>query len=139
MSNAAIAGMTKDLRLDIGVRYSLSLLIFFVPYFIFELPSNIVLRQLGAAKWLGTIVTAWGVVMIGMGFTKNWTHLVACRAILGLFEAGKCFRYNALQFPNVLAVGFFPACVYLVSCWYVRFEVQKRYVKRLHLFYPSWF
>lgn len=89
MSNAAVAGMTTDLKLYIGDRYSISLLIFFVPYFIFELPSNIVLRKLGAAKWLGTIVTAWGAVMIGMGFTTNWTQLVACRAILGFFEAGR--------------------------------------------------
>lgn len=80
-----------DLKLYEGDRYSIALLMFFVPYFIFELPSNIVLRQLGAAKWLGTIVTAWGAVMIGMGFTKNWIQLVICRCILGLFEAGRLY------------------------------------------------
>ncbi|TGZ81514.1 MFS general substrate transporter [Ascodesmis nigricans] len=109
MSNAAIAGMMLDLELYIGDRYSIALLMFFVPYFIFELPSNILLRKVGAAKWLGTIVVAWGAVMLGMGWVKTWTQLVACRTVLGFFEA-----------------GFFPACVYLVSCWYVRFEVQKR-------------
>ncbi|KAI5788283.1 major facilitator superfamily domain-containing protein [Geopyxis carbonaria] len=109
MSNAAIAGMTVDLELYVGDRYSIALLIFFIPYFIFELPSNIVLRKVGAAVWLSGIVLAWGSVMIGMGFVKDWKLLVVCRAILGFFEA-----------------GFFPACVYLVSCWYVRYEVQKR-------------
>lgn len=98
MSNAAIAGMTEDLKLHVGDRYSISLLIFFVPYFLFELPSNILLRKVGAAKWLGSIVTMWGAVMIGMGFTNTWVQLTACRAILGLFEAGMfCFSAH----PNV--------------------------------------
>jgi hypothetical protein len=48
-----------------------------------------VLRRVGAAKWLGTIVMLWGGVMIGMGFVKDWRVLVVCRAILGLFEAGR--------------------------------------------------
>lgn len=88
MSNAAIAGMAKDLVL-IEDRYSIALLIFFVPYFIFELPSNILLRKVGAAKWLGSIVVAWGAIMTGMGWLTDWKQLVVCRALLGLFEAGK--------------------------------------------------
>jgi MFS family permease len=51
--------------------------------------------------------------MIGMGFLKDWRLLVVCRAILGFFEA-----------------GFFPGSVYIVSSWYVRYEVQKRYVSQ---------
>lgn len=109
MSNARIAGMQEELRLDIGERYSIALLVFFIPYFLFELPSNIVLRKVGAALWLGGITLAWGLVMMGMGFVKSWGALAALRAVLGLFEA-----------------GFFPGCVYLISCWYVRYEVQKR-------------
>jgi len=109
MSNASIAGMATDLKLTVGDRYSIALLMFFIPYFLFELPSNIVLRKVGAANWLALITVCWGSVMVGMGFLKDWKMLVLCRTILGFFEA-----------------GFFPACVYLVSCWYVRFEVQKR-------------
>jgi hypothetical protein len=60
-------------------------------YFLFELPSNLVLRRVGAAKWLGTIALCWGVVMIGMGFVHDWKVLTVCRTILGLFEAGKSF------------------------------------------------
>ncbi|TGZ77489.1 MFS general substrate transporter [Ascodesmis nigricans] len=109
MSNANVAGMSVDLKLYEGERYSIALLMFFVPYFIFELPSNILLRKVGAAVWLSTIVLLWGIVMIGMGFVKTWVQLTILRTVLGLFEA-----------------GFFPGCVYLVSCWYVRYEVQKR-------------
>lgn len=109
MSNARIAGMQEELQLGVGERYSIALLVFFIPYFLFELPSNIILRKVGAAIWLGGITLAWGLVMMGMGFVKNWGALTALRATLGLFEA-----------------GFFPGCVYLISCWYVRYEVQKR-------------
>ncbi|KAF8537938.1 major facilitator superfamily domain-containing protein [Trichophaea hybrida] len=109
MSNAAVAGMDKDLELVGTNRYSIALLIFFIPYFIFELPSNILLRKVGAAALLSTLAVSWGVVMIGMGFLKDWRLLVLCRAILGFFEA-----------------GFFPGAVYIVSSWYVRYEVQKR-------------
>lgn len=48
--------------------------------------------------------------MIGMGFVKKWQQLTALRAVLGLFEA-----------------GFFPTCVYLLSTWYTRYEVGRRY------------
>ncbi|RPA99625.1 MFS general substrate transporter [Choiromyces venosus 120613-1] len=109
MANAAIAGMMVDLKLFIGDRYSIALLMFFIPYFLFELPSNIVLRRVGSAVWLASIGLAWGAVMIGMGFLKDWRILVFCRVLLGFFEA-----------------GFFPGCVYLISSWYVRYEVQKR-------------
>lgn len=101
--------MDQDLQLHIGSRYTIALVVFFIPYFFFELPSNIVLRRVGSANWLSFISFSWGVVMLGQGFVKNYQALAACRVLLGLFEA-----------------GFFPGCVYLVSCWYVRYEVQKR-------------
>lgn len=119
--------MDKELGFKIGDRYSIALLMFFITYFIFEIPSNIVLRKVGAANWLSFLCFSWGVVIlgrfigelkasstmtderIGAGFTKKWWEIVICRALLGLFEA-----------------GFFPGCVYLISCWYTRYEVQKR-------------
>jgi MFS family permease len=88
MSSAAIAGMTVDLKLYVGARYSIALLMFFIPYCIFELPSNILLRRVGAAVWLGSIALLWGCVMVGMGFIHDWRVLVVCRTILGFFEAG---------------------------------------------------
>ncbi|KAH0536650.1 hypothetical protein FGG08_006495 [Glutinoglossum americanum] len=109
ISNARVAGMGVDLKLNIGSRYSIVLVVFFIPYFLFELPSNLVLRMVGTANWLSFIAFAWGTVMLGQGFVKNYQALAVCRTLLGFFEA-----------------GFFPGCVYLVSCWYVRYEVQKR-------------
>ncbi|ORX99557.1 major facilitator superfamily domain-containing protein [Clohesyomyces aquaticus] len=109
ISAARIAGMDAELSFNIGNRYSIALLVFFVTYFIFEISSNVVLRKVGAANWLSLLCFSWGVVIFGAGFAKDWKEIVMCRALLEFFEA-----------------GFFPGCVYLVSCWYTRYEVQKR-------------
>ncbi|KAH6621950.1 major facilitator superfamily domain-containing protein [Boeremia exigua] len=109
IANARVAGMGADLALNVGDRYTTALVMFFPTYVIFELPSNIVLRKVGSANWLAFIAVSWGAVMIGQGFVKSWQALTACRALLGLFEA-----------------GFFPGCVYLITCWYKRREMQKR-------------
>lgn len=69
-------------------RYSIISLLFFVPYIILELPSNIALRKLGARYWLSAIVTLFGAVMIGMAFVTDWKQLAACRVLLGALEAG---------------------------------------------------
>ncbi|KAL5583873.1 hypothetical protein FOVSG1_015224 [Fusarium oxysporum f. sp. vasinfectum] len=112
LSNAAIAGMTPDLDLNVGFRYSKSItaLVFFITYTFFQPPATILTRYIGPRFFLGGLCIAWGVVMIGFGFAQHWTVLVALRLLLGLFEA-----------------GFFPGCVYLISTWYSRFDMQKRY------------
>ena len=90
LPNARIAGMDEDLGLSVGDRYSIVSMIFFVPYVVFQFPSNIVIRKIGAMWWLPSIVMAWGVVMIGMGFSKEWTDLLAMRVLLGVCEVS-CF------------------------------------------------
>ncbi|OAQ66291.1 phthalate transporter [Pochonia chlamydosporia 170] len=109
MSAANIAGMSVELKL-IDNRYNIANLVFFVTYIIFQPPSTILVRAIGPRPHLAGITLLWGAVMIGMGFVKNFPQLAALRAVLGLFEA-----------------GFFPSCVYLLSTWYTRYEVGKRY------------
>jgi hypothetical protein len=60
ISAARVAGMDKDLGLNIGDRYTVALVVFFPPYFLLELPSNIALRRVGAANWLALIAFSWG-------------------------------------------------------------------------------
>jgi hypothetical protein len=73
LSAARIAGMHTDLHFHIGSRYSIVLLVFFITYFLFEIPSNVALRKVGAARWLSFIAMSWGVVILGGGFSKKWT------------------------------------------------------------------
>lgn len=95
--------MTKELGLNIGNRYNLIALIFFIPYIIFQFPGTILVRTLGVRVFLGGIALLWGVVMLCFGFVTNWKQMLGLRVLLGLFEG-----------------GFFPACIYLISTWYVR-------------------
>ncbi|KAJ5819594.1 hypothetical protein N7474_005185 [Penicillium riverlandense] len=113
LSMAAIAGMIEDLRLDVGNRYkdqSIVVLMFFVPYVIFQPPMTILIRKIGPRIFLSIIIISWAVIMIGTGFVKNFGQLVGLRVLLGVLEA-----------------GYFPGCVYLLSCWYTRYDVQKRF------------
>ncbi|BGP56867.1 hypothetical protein JCM8202v2_004500 [Rhodotorula sphaerocarpa] len=88
ISVARVAGMAKDLELTVGERYSIISCVFFVPYILFELPSNLIIRKVGARNQLSTIAILWGSVMIGMSFCKTWTQLLGCRILLGTLEAG---------------------------------------------------
>ncbi|KAF2403916.1 MFS general substrate transporter [Trichodelitschia bisporula] len=104
-----IAGMAIDLKL-VGMRYSIITLVFFASYVVFQFPSTVVIRYLGPRLHLSVITLLWGICTIGMGFSKTWDTLAALRVILGILEA-----------------GFFPGCVYLLSTWYVRYDMHKRY------------
>ncbi len=110
LSNARVAGMNADLRFDVGNRYSIALLVFFVTYFLFEMPSTLSLRYVGPKLQLNALAFSWGCVMLGMGFANDWRVIVVCRMLIGIFEA-----------------GFLPCCMYLLSAWYQRFELQQRF------------
>ncbi|KAL8960469.1 MAG: hypothetical protein Q9183_005460, partial [Haloplaca sp. 2 TL-2023] len=110
LGNASIAGMTDELALDVGYRYSIVVLVFFPTYVIFQLPSTYLTRKLGPRKFLAAIVLLWGAIMIGFGFVNKWTDLLGLRVILGMLEA-----------------GVYPSAVYLLAPWYSRYDVGKRY------------
>ncbi|EQL28990.1 hypothetical protein BDFG_08346 [Blastomyces dermatitidis ATCC 26199] len=110
VSNAAIAGMRKDLDLLQGYRYSLITLTFFITYVIFQPPMTVLCRKIGPRLFLPGICLLWGIVIICFGFANNWTTMVALRLILGILEA-----------------GYFPGTIYLLSTWYLKVEVARRY------------
>lgn len=103
--------MDEDLHFSVGNRYSIALLVFFITYFLFELPSTLAMRYIGPRLQLSALAVSWGAVMLGMGFANDWRVIVVCRMLIGIFEA-----------------GFLPCCMYLLSCWYMRYEVQRRQV-----------
>ena len=90
--------------------YSIVTLVFFVSYILFQPPATIMTRKIGPRVFLSALAVGWGIVMIGMGLVKSWPQLAGLRVILGVFEA-----------------GYFPGAVYLLSTWYTRYEMGKRY------------
>ncbi|KAF2122531.1 major facilitator superfamily domain-containing protein [Lophiotrema nucula] len=108
IGNAKIQGLTDDLHM-VGSDYNIALFTFFVPYIIFEVPSNLIIKKMAPSTWLSLIMVLWGIATIGMGLVNTLGGLVAMRVLLGLFEA-----------------GLFPGCVYLISMYYKRYELQWR-------------
>ncbi|RDK40055.1 putative MFS transporter [Aspergillus phoenicis ATCC 13157] len=110
ISNAAVLGLETDLNIATGTKYNTALTIFFVPYVIFEIPSNILLKKLKPHVWLSFCMFGFGLVTICQGLVSNWGGLMTTRWFLGMFET-----------------GMFPGCFYLLGMWYKRSEAQKRF------------
>lgn len=68
--------------------YGLGAGLFFVGYFIFEIPSNLILARVGARKWIARIMITWGLISGCMAFVNSETTFYALRLLLGLAEAG---------------------------------------------------
>ncbi|CAI7654101.1 unnamed protein product [Penicillium bialowiezense] len=115
IGNARLQGLEDDLQMKAD-QYNYALFIFFIPYILFEVPCNLIMKKLAPSTWISGIMVAWGCVTIGQGFVQSWSALMACRFLLGVFEA-----------------GFLPGCVYLISTYYKRFELQWR----LNLFFSA--
>lgn len=86
LGNAKIEGLEKDLGMK-GTDYNLANMLFFVPYILLEIPANTMLMRFRRpSQWIGFIVTSWGIVMTCTGFVNNFTGLMICRLLLGVFE-----------------------------------------------------
>ena len=81
--------------------YALGASIFFVGYFLFEVPSNLMLEKIGARKTLLRIMFCWGIVASAMMFVETPTQFYVLRFLLGAFEA-----------------GFFPGIILYLTYWY---------------------
>jgi MFS family permease len=70
-----------------GEQYNIALAIFFIPYVLAEVPSNMILNHFGKPSvYLGTLIFTWGIIMMCTGFVQSFGSLVAIRFLLGLFE-----------------------------------------------------
>ena len=81
--------------------YGLGAGIFFVGYFIFEVPSNLVLARVGARVWIARIMITWGLISGAMAFVETPSGFYALRFLLGAAEA-----------------GFFPGVIYYLGLWF---------------------
>ncbi|TFY67771.1 hypothetical protein EVJ58_g1414 [Rhodofomes roseus] len=109
IGNAVLFGLKEDLRLE-GTQYNSALVVFFIPYMLFDIPFNALVKRLRPHVWLSMSMFLFGLLSVCQGLTQNLSGLVATRFFLGLVES-----------------GVFPACLYLISMWYRRAEAQKRY------------
>jgi sugar phosphate permease len=92
--------MKQTLPFDDAV-YGLGAGIFFVGYFLFEVPSNLLLERIGARKTLLRIMVLWGLVASAMMFVTTPLQFYVVRFLLGVFEA-----------------GFFPGVILYFTYWY---------------------
>lgn len=100
--NIGFAALT--MKQDLG--FSASVLgfgagIFFVGYFLFEVPSNIILHKVGARLWIARVMLTWGLIAGGMAFVHSSTSFYTIRFLLGVAEA-----------------GFFPGIILYLSYWF---------------------
>jgi sugar phosphate permease len=87
--NVGFAKLQMGQQLGIGEKeYGFAAGVFFIGYFLFEVPSNLLLQRFGARKWIMRIMISWGLVAMGMLFVKSVPMFYGMRFLLGLAEAG---------------------------------------------------
>jgi sugar phosphate permease len=87
--NIGFAALTMNKELAVtSQQYGFLAGVFFFGYFIFEIPSNLLLHKIGARIWLARILISWGIVAMLTGFAKTAMHLYVLRFLLGVAEAG---------------------------------------------------
>src|SRR5215831_8771275 len=92
--------MNKDIGLS-PAAFGFGAGIFFWGYFLFEVPSNIVLDKVGARLWIARVMITWGLVSAAMAFVWDSTSFYVLRFLLGAAEA-----------------GFFPGIILYLSYWF---------------------
>ncbi|HMN70765.1 MAG TPA: MFS transporter [Rhodoblastus sp.] len=92
--------MNKDLGLTASM-FGFGAGVFFWGYFLFEVPSNIVLDKVGARLWIARVMITWGIVSAAMAFVQGATSFYILRFLLGAAEA-----------------GFFPGVILYLSYWF---------------------
>lgn len=87
--NIGFAGLTmmKDLSLT-STQFGLATTLFYIAYIACGIPSNIVLARIGARKWIGSIMIAWGLASTATMFATNPQSLYFFRVLVGITEAG---------------------------------------------------
>ncbi len=102
-SNVGVAALTmnRDLGLS-ATAFGFAAGVFFVPYVLLEVPSNLALVRFGARWWIARIMASWGLISAAHAFAWNADSLYALRALLGAAEAGLVpgvIFYLTLWFP----------------------------------------
>jgi ACS family tartrate transporter-like MFS transporter len=101
-NNIGFAALTMNKELAVSSQqFGFIAGIFFFGYFIFEIPSNLLLHRIGARVWIARILISWGIITILFGFVRNAHQIYVARFLLGLAEA-----------------GFFPGILLYLTYWF---------------------
>jgi ACS family tartrate transporter-like MFS transporter len=100
--NVSFAALTmnRDLGLTAS-QYGKGAGIFFIAYFLFEVPSNLLLERYGARKWIARILLSWGLISGATAFVGGATSFYIVRVLLGIAES-----------------GFFPGIIFFLTLWF---------------------
>jgi len=105
-NNISFAALTMNKELAItSQQFGFIFGIFFFGYFLFEIPSNLLLHRIGARVWIARILLTWGLVAMLTGFVHTVQQLYIARFLLGLAEA-----------------GYFPGIVLYLTYWFPQHE-----------------
>src|SRR3569833_2749749 len=99
--NIGLAGVAlrHDLNLT-ATMFATGAGLFFVGYFLFEVPSNLVLERIGGRRWIARIMVSWGILSAAMIFVRGPASFYGLRFLLGVAEA-----------------GFIPGILFYLVCW----------------------
>ncbi|WP_405416449.1 MFS transporter [Pseudonocardia alni] len=104
--NVGFASLTMNADLGLSAAaYGLGAGLFFIGYFFFEVPSNVILHRVGARIWIARIMVTWGVVASSTAFIQGEIGFYVVRVLLGVAEA-----------------GFFPGIILYLTYWFPRVE-----------------
>ncbi|ACO81023.1 major facilitator family transporter [Azotobacter vinelandii CA] len=104
IDRSAVGFAKLSMGADIGLgdaAYGMGAGLFFIGYFLFEIPSNLMLDRFGARRWFARILFTWGLMTMGMAFIDSAGGFYVMRFLLGAAEA-----------------GFFPGVLYYITQWY---------------------
>ncbi len=104
----AALSMSADLGLS-PTAFGFGAGLFFIGYFLFEVPSNLILERVGARRWIARVMITWGIVSTCFAFVTGPNSFYALRFLLGIAEA-----------------GFFPGVILYLTYWF-----PKRYRGRV--------
>jgi ACS family tartrate transporter-like MFS transporter len=120
--NVGFAALTMNRDLGISqTAYGLGAGIFFLSYFLFEVPSNLFLERFGARKWIARIMLSWGILSGLTAVVRGEYSFYLVRFLLGIAEAGffpGIIFYLTLWFPaayRARIIGYFMAAIPLSS------------------------
>jgi MFS family permease len=107
--------MAGDLNFSDAI-YGVGAGIFFIGYFIFEVPSNVILEKVGARVWIARIMVTWGLISSAFMFTGD-IHWGAIAPAIGFSDAQ--FTFYFLRFLlGVAEAGFFPGIILYLTYWF---------------------